>query len=200
MVLLNLLKKCPVISHWPMLVVFVIALFAIPSEVETLHPSDQFVIGPQTFFRNKFSSMFGGASGIERRTHRRSDEGVQTRFIWLLSFWLCIYFGLFMSLSRMHVSRPTCFPELWFPKFGTDFHIKVRNNALNWLLSASIPHPKGVSRIPDWGDSVYCREPSQEWCIQATCIREIDVVPTCISHLMSIVKKLWEKALKLPVI
>ena len=78
---------------------------------------------------------------------------------------------------------PKCtFPDLhvsehWFPEFGTDFHIKVGKNALNWLLSASISLPKGVSRIPDRGDFVYYWELSRKWCIRETCIREIDAVP-----------------------
>ena len=45
------------------------------------------------------------------------------------------------------------FHERQFPKFGTDFHIKVGHNALNSLLSDSIPPLKGASLIPDRGDS-----------------------------------------------
>ena len=85
MVLLQFSKKCPVISHWPILIVFEIAMFVIPSQVETLRSSDHFVFGPEAFLRNKLSSVLGGgaaaitaAAAIPRRTHRRSDNGVNS--------------------------------------------------------------------------------------------------------------------------
>ena len=75
MVLLQLSKKCPVISHWPILLVLEVVLFVIPSKVESLHSSDHF--GPEALLRSKLSSVLGGgAAAITRRTHRHSDNGV----------------------------------------------------------------------------------------------------------------------------
>ena len=85
------------------------------------------------------------------------------------TIWLHVFIPNARFLSYMS-------PELWFLKFGTDFHTKFRNNALNWLLSASIPLPKGVPWILERGDMVYCQEPSLEWCIWETCCQQIDVV------------------------